>query len=79
MRIAENLELLRARFHAVRGERSLHEVGLSIGMTHITLAQFLAGVSSTRMSMLAKIEHWVEKEERAQQGATSIAASQDHD
>ena len=79
MRLAESLESLRARFHAVRGDRSLHEIGLSIGITHITLAQFLAGVVSTRMSLLDKIERWVEEEERAQQEATSIAASQDHD
>lgn len=67
MRIAENLELLRARFHAVRGVRTLHDIGLCIGITHITLAQFLAGVVTTRMSLLAKIERWVEEEENKQQ------------
>lgn len=70
MRLAENLESLRVRFHAARGDRSLHEIGRSLGITHITLAQFLAGVVTTRMPLLDKIEAWVEEEEARQASMT---------
>ncbi len=66
MRIADNLESLRVRFHAVRGDRSLHEISRSVGMSHITLAQFLAGVVSTQMVLIGKIERWVEEQEHQQ-------------
>ncbi len=63
MRIAETIECLRRRFQAIRGGRSLLELAGPIGVTHITLAQFLAGAVSTRAVVLGKIERWVEEQE----------------
>ncbi len=74
MRIAAQVEVLRARVHAVRGTCSLQDLSLAIGISHITLAQFLAGVNSTRVPLLDKIERWVEEEENAQQAPGSLPA-----
>ena len=67
MRIVDNVESLRARFLAVRGDRSLRDLSLPIGVSHVTLAQFLADGSSTRVPLLDKIEAWVEEQEGKQQ------------
>lgn len=66
MRIIDNVECLRARFLEVRGDRSLRDLSLTIGISHATLAQFIADGASTRVPLMDKIELWVEEQEDKQ-------------
>ena len=66
MRIIDNVESLRSRFMDVRGDRSLRDLSLAIGISHATLAQFIADGASTRVPLMDKIEMWVEEQEGKQ-------------
>ncbi len=51
------------RFKAVRGGRTMEDIGKEIGVGHVTLYAWLAEDRMTRLGVLAKIETWVEREE----------------
>ena len=69
-RHALSTSLLR-RFKAVRNDRPIEEIATAMGLGFVTLYAWIAQDRITRLSVLAKIETWVNAQEAAQQPATT--------
>ena len=67
MRIADISTSLRQRFEAVRDDQTIENIATAIGITTTTLCRWHAQYRITRITVLTKIEAWVEAQEAAQQ------------
>ena len=65
-RHALSTSLLR-RFKAVRNDRPIEEIATAMDLGFVTLYAWIAQDRITRLSVLTKIETWIEAQEQIQQ------------